>query len=481
MRTTEQSSNYHNLQDMSVKEILTGINNEDSCVPVAVAEEIPQIEKLVEGIVERLKRGGRVFYLGAGTSGRLGVVDASEIPPTYGVSDKFIGLIAGGDKAIRNAVEAAEDSNGGGWKDMQPFSPTADDVVVGVAASGSTPYVIGAVKIARERGLLTGCITCNKGSELAAVSEIPVEVVVGPEFVTGSTRMKAGTAEKLVLNMISTATMIRLGHVKGNKMVDMQLTNKKLVDRGSRMIMGEADINDYKLAKRLLLKYGSVRKAVDAIIRETRMRSEKYPSELLENAVEAISSLPGVGEKSALRLALHLLKQPVENVRHFTDSIRLLRENVRYCRTCMMISDDEQCSICSDNSRDHNTICVVENVRDVMSVEATGQYHGIYHVLGGKISPIDGIGPSDLKIIELKNRVEALTESGVEPGNIEIILALSGDVEGETTSFYIYRQISAFGIKVSSPARGLGFGDDLEYADQLTLGRSIVNRQLFRP
>ena len=200
------------------------------------------------------------------------------------------------------------------------------------------------------------------------------------------------------------------------------------------------------------------------IIRETRMRSEKYPSELLENAVEAISSLPGVGEKSALRLALHLLKQPVENVRHFTDSIRLLRENVRYCRTCMMISDDEQCSICSDNSRDHNTI-----------------YHGVYHVLGGKISPIDGIGPSDLKIIELKNRVEALTESGVEPGNIEIILALSGDVEGETTSFYIYRQISAFGIKVSSPARGLGFGDDLEYADQLTLGRSIVNRQLFRP
>lgn len=217
------------------------------------------------------------------------------------------------------------------------------------------------------------------------------------------------------------------------------------------------------------------------IIRETRMRSEKYPSELLENAVEAISSLPGIGEKSALRLALHLLKQPIENVRHFTDSIRLLRENVRYCRTCMMISDDEQCSICSDNSRDHNTICVVENVRDVMSVEATGQYHGVYHVLGGKISPIDGIGPSDLKIIELKNRVEALTESGVEPGNIEIILALSGDVEGETTSFYIYRQISAFGIKVSSPARGLGFGDDLEYADQLTLGRSIVNRQLFRP
>lgn len=262
--TTEQSSNYQNLQDMTVKEILTGINNEDSSVPAAVAEEIPQIEKLVEGVVERMKKGGRVFYLGAGTSGRLGVVDASEIPPTYGVHNKFIGLIAGGDKAIRDAVEAAEDKLDGGWNDMQPFSPTGNDVVIGVAASGSTPYVTGAVKTAREHGMLTGCITCNKGSALAAESEIPVEVVVGPEFVTGSTRMKAGTAEKLVLNMISTASMIRLGHVKGNKMVDMQLTNKKLVDRGSRMIMGETGIEDYELAKRLLLKYGSVRKAVDA-------------------------------------------------------------------------------------------------------------------------------------------------------------------------------------------------------------------------
>lgn len=262
--TTEQSSNYQNLQDMTVKEILTGINNEDSSVPAAVAEEIPQIEKLVEGVVERMKKGGRVFYLGAGTSGRLGVVDASEIPPTYGVHDKFIGLIAGGDKAIRDAVEAAEDKLDGGWNDMKPFAPTENDVVIGVAASGSTPYVIGAVKTAREHGMLTGCITCNRGSALAAESEIPVEVVVGPEFVTGSTRMKAGTAEKLVLNMISTASMIRLGHVKGNKMVDMQLTNKKLVDRGSRMIMGETGIEDYDLAKRLLLKYGSVRKAVDA-------------------------------------------------------------------------------------------------------------------------------------------------------------------------------------------------------------------------
>lgn len=262
--TTEQSSNYQNLQDMTVKEILTGINNEDSSVPAAVAEEIPQIEKLVEGVVERMKKGGRVFYLGAGTSGRLGVVDASEIPPTYGVHDKFIGLIAGGDKAIRDAVEAAEDKLDGGWNDMQPFSPTGNDVVIGVAASGSTPYVIGAVKTAREHGMLTGCITCNKGSALAAESEIPVEVVVGPEFVTGSTRMKAGTAEKLVLNMISTASMIRLGHVKGNKMVDMQLTNKKLVDRGTRMIMEETGIEDYDLARKLLLEHGQVRAAVNA-------------------------------------------------------------------------------------------------------------------------------------------------------------------------------------------------------------------------
>ena len=210
------------------------------------------------------------------------------------------------------------------------------------------------------------------------------------------------------------------------------------------------------------------------------MRSEKYPSELLEQAVDAISSLPGVGEKSALRLALHLLRQPVDNVRHFTDSIRNLRENVKYCRTCMMISDDEECAICRDGSRDHNTICVVEDVRDVMSIEATGQYHGVYHVLGGKISPIDGVGPSDLKIVELKNRVAALTQTaGAE--NLEVILALSGDVEGETTSFYIFRQIAGFGVKVSALARGLGFGDDLEYADQLTLGRSIVNRQVFKP
>lgn len=208
------------------------------------------------------------------------------------------------------------------------------------------------------------------------------------------------------------------------------------------------------------------------------MLKQKYPSRLLEDAVDAIASLPGVGNRSALRLALHLLRQPKENVHHFTDAINHLCDDVRYCRTCMMISDDDTCSICGDNSRDHNTICVVENVRDVMSIENTGQYHGTYHVLGGIISPINGTGPSDLTIAELVSRIAALTGEGNE---VEVILALSGDVEGETTSFYIYRQISSFGVKVSSLARGLGFGDDLEYADELTLGRSIVNRQIFRP
>ncbi len=199
-----------------------------------------------------------------------------------------------------------------------------------------------------------------------------------------------------------------------------------------------------------------------------------YPSKLLEDAVEAISSLPGVGRKSALRLALHLLKQPSENVHHFTSSIAALRDNVKYCKVCRMISDDDVCAICSDRTRDHNTICVVESVRDVMSIENTGQYRGVYHVLGGIISPIAGVGPSDLTISDLVERVR-------QGEGIEVILALSGDVEGETTSFYIYRQISGYGVKVTSLARGLGFGDDLEYADELTLGRSIVNRQIFRP
>lgn len=203
---------------------------------------------------------------------------------------------------------------------------------------------------------------------------------------------------------------------------------------------------------------------------------ENYPSKLLEDAVDAISSLPGVGRRSALRLALHLLKQPQENVHHFTSAINNLRDEVKYCKHCMMIADDEVCSICGDNSRDRRTICVVESVRDVMSIENTGQYHGVYHVLGGIISPINGIGPSDLTIRQLIGRVAALASP-----EAEIILALSGDVEGETTSFYIYRQIAQYGVKVSSLARGLGFGDDLEYADELTLGRSIVNRQIFKP
>lgn len=207
---------------------------------------------------------------------------------------------------------------------------------------------------------------------------------------------------------------------------------------------------------------------------------EKYPSKLLEDAVLAIGSLPGVGKRSALRLALHLLRQPQESVHHFADSIVRLRDDAKYCQECMMISDEDTCSICSDRSRDHRTICVVENVRDVMSIENTGQYHGVYHVLGGIISPIAGIGPSDLTISALVGRVKSLAseEGSPEP---EVILALSGDVEGETTSFYIYRQISGFGVKVSSLARGLGFGDDLEYADELTLGRSIVGRQPFKP
>lgn len=261
-RTTEQSSLYDHLDRMSTGELLNAINTEDRTVPVAVAGAIPQIGRLVDGIVERVSRGGRVFYLGAGTSGRLGVVDASEIPPTYGVRDVFIGLMAGGDKAMRNAVEGAEDSLTGGWEDMLPFNPGPDDVLVGIAASGTTPYVIGALDTARSNGLLTGCITCNEGSPAAAAADIPIVVVVGPEFVTGSTRMKAGTAQKLVLNMISTASMIRLGHVKGSKMIDMQLTNHKLVDRGTRMIMEETGIEDYDYARSLLLGHGSVREAV---------------------------------------------------------------------------------------------------------------------------------------------------------------------------------------------------------------------------
>ena len=264
MRTTEKTSLYNDLDKMTSKELLVNMNKEDHKVADAVEKAIPQIEKLVDGIVERAKKGGKIFYLGAGTSGRLGVVDASEIPPTYGVKDFFIGLMAGGDSAIRTAAEGAEDDPNQAWIDMQPYNPTPNDVIIGIAASGRTPYVLAALERGRKEGYLTGCVVCNYGSEIANACECPVEVDCGPEFVTGSTRMKSGTAQKLILNMISTAVMIRLGHVKGNQMVDMALTNIKLVDRGTRMIMGETGITDYEFAKSLLLKHGQVRAAVDA-------------------------------------------------------------------------------------------------------------------------------------------------------------------------------------------------------------------------
>lgn len=255
---------------MSVREVLENINQEDQTVPQAVAKAMPQIEKLIDQVVDRMKEGGRLFYIGAGTSGRLGILDASECPPTYGVSnDLVIGLIAGGDKAIREAVENAEDDPEQAFKDLEAFCINEKDTVVGVAASGRTPYVIGGVKSARKAGILTACITCNPDSALSAAAEIPIEVVVGPEFVTGSTRMKAGTAQKLVLNMISTTAMIKLGKVKGNKMVDMQLSNVKLVDRGTRMLMDELSL-EYAEAKELLLINGSVRQAIKAYKSEHR-------------------------------------------------------------------------------------------------------------------------------------------------------------------------------------------------------------------
>jgi N-acetylmuramic acid 6-phosphate etherase len=262
--TTESPSNYDHLEKMSVSELLKSMNAEDKRVPLAVEKAIPAITKLVDAIVEKMRNGGRLFYIGAGTSGRLGILDASEIPPTYGLSHgKVIGLIAGGDVAIRKSVEKAEDDMEQAWKDLEVFQITSKDVVVGIAASGRTPYVIGGVKTARLKGLVTGGITCNENTELAKNVDHPIEVVVGPEFVTGSTRMKSGTAQKLVLNMISTTTMIRLGHVKGNKMIDMQLTNNKLVGRAAKMIMDELGV-DASTAQELLDKHGSVRKALDA-------------------------------------------------------------------------------------------------------------------------------------------------------------------------------------------------------------------------
>jgi N-acetylmuramic acid 6-phosphate etherase len=270
MSTTESASRYKDLEKLSVRRLLQGINKEDVTVPLAVKKVIPQMEKLVSVIVQRMSKGGRLFYIGAGTSGRLGVVDASEIPPTYGMPEgKVIGLIAGGDTAIRKAVEHAEDDPAQAWKDLKAYRIGSNDVLIGIAASGRTPYVIGGLKEARKHGITTGCITCNKGSELAKQADHPLEIVVGPEFVTGSTRMKAGTAQKLALNMISTTTMIRLGRVKGNRMVDMQLTNNKLIDRGTRMIMEELGVTA-KEAAQLLKKHGSVRRAVRAGIPKGR-------------------------------------------------------------------------------------------------------------------------------------------------------------------------------------------------------------------
>jgi N-acetylmuramic acid 6-phosphate etherase len=259
---TESSSRYDKLEKMSVRQLLANINREDQKVPGAIKKIIPRIEALVKVIVKKMKAGGRLFYIGAGTSGRLGIVDASEIPPTYGMPQGIvIGLIAGGDSAIRKAVEHAEDDPAQAWIDLAAFSISDRDVLIGIAASGRTPYVIGGVKDAAKHGVVTGCVTCNKGSELAESVNYPIEIVVGPEFVTGSTRMKAGTAQKLVLNMISTAVMINLGRVKGNKMVDMQLSNNKLIHRGKRMIMEELGVDEEQAGK-LLNKYGSVRKAI---------------------------------------------------------------------------------------------------------------------------------------------------------------------------------------------------------------------------
>jgi len=263
-KTTEQDSRHENLEQMSIGSLVRHINEEDKTVPFAVEKVLDKIEQVAAAAYGRMKAGGRMFYVGAGTSGRLGIVDASECPPTFGIEQgRVIGLIAGGDSAIRKAVEFAEDDMEAGWKDLQQHSVSPKDIVIGIAASGTTPYVVGALKRSRENGITTAAIVCNTGSPVAAQADFPVEVVVGPEFVTGSTRMKSGTAQKLVLNMISTAVMISLGRVKGNKMVDMQLTNNKLVDRGTRMLMEALQVSSEE-AGRLLEEYGSVRKAIEA-------------------------------------------------------------------------------------------------------------------------------------------------------------------------------------------------------------------------
>ncbi len=263
-KTTEESSRYNNLEQMSIHDLLININREDKTVADSVEKTIPQIEALVNQIVSKMKEGGRLFYIGSGTSGRLGIVDASECPPTFGVEQGVVlGIIAGGDAAIRKAQEFAEDDFEQGWKDLQLHNINIHDTVIGITASGSTPYVIGAIEKCKKEGIGTGCITCNSGSVLAAITDFPIEVVVGPEFVTGSTRMKSGTAQKLVLNMISTSVMIQLGKVLDNKMVDMQLTNEKLIERGAKMLSRQFAW-DIKRARGILLEYGSVRKVMDA-------------------------------------------------------------------------------------------------------------------------------------------------------------------------------------------------------------------------
>ncbi|MFZ4476510.1 MAG: N-acetylmuramic acid 6-phosphate etherase [Saprospiraceae bacterium] len=264
-KITESNSKYRHLEQMSIQTLLTHINAEDHLVPQAVQQAIPQIEPLVAAIVEKMKEGGRLFYIGAGTSGRLGVLDASEIPPTFGAPpDWVIGLIAGGDRALRNPVENAEDSTTQAWSDLQVWQIDAQDIVIGIAASGTTPYVVQGLHDCRAHGITTGCITCNPGAPILAAADFPVLAVVGPEFVTGSTRMKAGTAQKLILNMISTSVMIQLGRVEDNKMVDMLLSNEKLIDRGARMVSQASGI-EYETARKLLIRYGNVRATLRAI------------------------------------------------------------------------------------------------------------------------------------------------------------------------------------------------------------------------
>lgn len=265
IRVTEEPSPYRHLEKMTLKDVLANMNKEDKTVASAVEKALPQIEKLVAAASDKMHAGGRLFYIGAGTSGRLGILDASECPPTYGVPyGLVVGIIAGGEKAVTQAVEFAEDDTQQGWLDLEKHAINDKDVVIGLAASGTTPYIIAALKQCNNHNITTGCITCNEGSPLAAVADYPIEVATGPEFVTGSTRMKSGTAQKLVLNMISTAVMIQLGRVEDNKMVNMQLSNKKIIDRGTKMVMEQLHVTDYEKAKQLLLKYGSVKKAVNA-------------------------------------------------------------------------------------------------------------------------------------------------------------------------------------------------------------------------